>query len=327
MITSFSLPSPPPRQLLLNGCGRAPEAKLHLERRLARLAEQPLVEPATGSAQRLELVALCRCFALDTLCDGMGDYDGAAAWLNQQQQRRGTTVADPPSGASGAVVVGPLPLEQAQQLLLEVQERRKSRADQQAPGGGAPAAALPSGKQQRPPNPGARPSPSDFCTMTGGLSGEEEEGQAEGPLHSDATSSGEPSALKAPGTAAAAAIERRHALPPPPPASSARLVLSRWWIAACRKLRCLLLQCAARLNSIGGLEGATGSWPSTLYALASCALLFALVAEGRTLGAAAKLWWRQLRAALRSVMGELLAMGLSITPNPLTNGYTHRSSS
>ena len=323
-----------PRQLLLNDCGRASEAKLHLERRLSRLGEQPMeqrgaslgehpLQPSTGSTPHLELLALSRCYALDTLCEGMGDHDGAAAWLTQQLDAAALADTGGSSSSGTVIVVGLLPQEQVQQLLMEVHER-KSRADQSSVSTALSAAALRSGKQLPSRQAAQSASPSDFCTMTGELSGEEDEGQAVVHVRSDAVVSGKASALIASGAAAAV----RHPASPSRSPSSARLVFSKWWMAACGKVRPWLLQCATRLNAIGGIEGgAKSSWLSTLYALASCALLFALVAEGRTLGAAAKLWWRQLRAALRSIMAELLSMGLSITPNPLTNGYAHRPAS
>eukprot|EP00955_Chlamydomonas_euryale_P092444 364707-Chlamydomonas_euryale.AAC.16 len=52
------------------------------------------------------------------------------------------------------------------------------------------------------------------------------------------------------------------------------------------------------------------SW-ELLSALVSVVMLFALVAERRSLSVAARRWWRQLRTALR----DLMSMGLVLTPS------------
>ena len=51
-------------------------------------------------------------------------------------------------------------------------------------------------------------------------------------------------------------------------------------------------------------------WRQLLSGLAAVLLLYALVAERRAVGTAAKAWWRQLRAALK----DLLSLGLTLSP-------------
>lgn len=44
--------------------------------------------PGQEERQQKEVVAVCRCYVLDVLCDGLAAYDTAAEWLLQQQQQQ-----------------------------------------------------------------------------------------------------------------------------------------------------------------------------------------------------------------------------------------------
>ena len=56
-------------------------------------------------------------------------------------------------------------------------------------------------------------------------------------------------------------------------------------------------------------------WRHRLGALVSCVMLFALVAESRSLGAIARQWWRRVRIALRTLIEEdLMSHSLTLSP-------------
>ncbi len=279
--------------------GLASEAKARIESRMQRLSVE-----ATSSDAATELAALRQCFVLDVLCDGLRDFDGATEWLSVKGAQHGSVGIKPPEGGvpmagergSATDIAG---------LLLEVQRRREAACSSTARQKGSSVAR----------------ETEEYFTMTGEMSDgdwpectfREERGSAEA-----MGSSVQPVAVESSQgrgkIAAQTAVPRFLSLPP---GATSRIKLGSGGI---RALYLYVLDAArkswvtteaSRMWLRLGID-----WRQALFALASCTVVFALVAESRALGAAAKRWWRDLRAALRGLVAELLALGFS-TPTPV----------
>ena len=96
------------------------------------------------------------------------------------------------------------------------------------------------------------------------------------------------------------------------------------WIKSL-SIRAFAVRLVKMFSDSGSATAWARGWQNTALTLASCIMVFALVAESRSIGTSVRLWWRTLREALRSMVSEILSMGLSITPNPFTHGYVPRT--
>jgi hypothetical protein len=312
------------RQLLLVEQGRADQARLYLEQRqqleTLSISREKKAPSSDEQQRRREVAALCRCYVLDILSDGMGQWDDALAWLERQQQLPEVSL---------------VPSDEAAQLIKEVQQRRPAAASS-SPASRSPSAPVTPAPATPEAAGGAKPAAAsasasaapawfasnDAFTMTGMLNDEDWEPRR------NLAANARPVELpenEEPGPSARAA-----AVPSDPPEPSALERAARGVAAAvdggASRLRVAWEGLSGRSDGAAGARKALSEgggvlrvlWESSgisrrlLPSLIAAVVVFAMVAERAALGAAAKSWLRQLRAGVR----ELLAMGFVLTSSP-----------
>jgi len=327
------------RQLLLIDQGQALDSKRLLEARW----HHTLSYTASSSSSshlgvdddlRKEAIALGRCYVLDTLCGGLRDCDSATTWLAEQLER--PTFLSLPE--TSHVRMDLLPREEVERLMCEVEERRAQRAPPQRRAGSTldvragstldvragsilGAAKAEGDERGRPRGLGKKQSAAssspvaDFLpgddvdraecsfTMTGKLSDD-----GDGLAASVAPSRRQPAVDAAPsGRNPIHSDSKAEGLWPSQAMTSIlrSLAIFRSWFNSSFFNLARLLQ----------RKSVVIEWRHRLGALASCVMLFALVAESRSLGAIARQWWRRVRIALRTLLEEdLMSHSLTLSP-------------
>jgi hypothetical protein len=323
-----------------------------------RERQQKLPFPSGVTDQELEvdIKASSKCFIIDVLCEGLKDFDTAEQWLMYQQDNMGDLHGGDsvPACPHSRNFLGE---SEVKDLLSKVEAKRGAAAAMKSPtlksaakpftsaSASAtrvngfkplPSAAVPPSMRSGEPSqsslsksgnwkpskvwPELQPSlgGSDFFTMMGDMP----DCDACKPLLSEENPSSEAFTSGSAVTALNSSANQSLMLGTQEKKSSsfsAVLRLLVWLISTTRTYGSYFFdQFKKRLAGGEGL----GTLRKALVVMVSCALTLALVIESKTIVSATRAWWRQLRLALRTMMAELLSMGLVINPNPIRNGYS-----
>ena len=319
------------RQLLLIDQGQALDSKRLLEARW----HHTLSSTASSSSSshlgvdddlRKEAIALGRCYVLDTLCGGLRDCVSATTWLAEQLER--PTILSLPE--TSHVRMDLLPREEVERLMCEVEERRARRAPPQRRAGSTldvhagsilDAAKAAGDERGRPRGLGKKQSAASSSPVADFLPGDDvDRAECSFTMTGKLSDDGD-------GLAASVAPSRRQpAVDAAPsgrnPIHSDSKAEGLWPSQAMTSILRSLAICWSWFNSsffnlarLLQRKSVVTEWRHRLGALVSCVMLFALVAESRSLGAIARQWWRRVRIALRTLIEEdLMSHSLTLSP-------------
>ena len=320
------------RQLLLIDRGEAEQAKHLLEARIQRISINDIQGEDVQSNDDLEkeAIGLGRCYVLDTLCGALRDWESAATWLKEQlklQTLESEGGPEPPLKGIGRSI---LPRREAEKLLLEVEERR-TRAQPSRIGSMEDKGGRTRSLEQKQSTvtrsssvadvpPDGQPDPY-CCTMTGSFLDDGcDSSAASAALRRETSLDAEASRVRPKPKSSLTTVSNKNIKSESPkPISSILHVHARWW----PWFKASFFRMTQSLRYLQPY--AITEWKCTVGALISCTLLFALVAESRSLGMVARQWWRQVRLALRTLAAELMSLSLTLSPSPLSNGYHSRT--